>query len=120
MLPVMILFGGALSNFYGGFTIQSLLYSFWEPVIAIGIIIKFIDIFRSNFNKPTKTSTFFTTNSYAVYIIHTPVVIFVAYCFSQLNIPSIIKFLLVGNFSILVSFSATNLLRKIKPIKDIL
>lgn len=120
LLPVMIMFGGDLTKFFGGYTIQSLLYSIWEPLIAIGTIMKFIELFRFHFNKPTPKNIFFTKNSYTVYIIHAPIVIFTAYFCSPLSIPSILKFFIVATVSIITCFLVANTLRKIKIIGKIL
>jgi len=56
--------------FNGGWNLQSLTYSMWEPVMCVGICYFLLTFSRKYFNKPNSLIQRLSADSYAFYIIH--------------------------------------------------
>ena len=92
--------GWALSsghvNFDTGFSWGAILYAFWEPFIAWGLIAAWLLVFRAHMNKPSAFWDWMNRRAYAVYIIHPPVLVGVALLLHGWVAPALVKFGVVG------------------------
>jgi len=68
------LYGAGKSNFSGGLAWTAILYAFWEPFVAWGLIAAWLLLFRARMNQPSALWMWLNRRSYTVYIIH-PVVL---------------------------------------------
>jgi peptidoglycan/LPS O-acetylase OafA/YrhL len=59
----------------GGLTWPSLLYAFWEPVIAFGAIAASLLWFRHSLNRPSAIGDWLGRRAYAVYFLHSPILV---------------------------------------------
>ena len=66
---------GVHAYFAGGFSFPAILYAFWEPFLAWGLIAAWLVWFRTKFNKPSKLQDWLARRAYAVYILHPPVLV---------------------------------------------
>lgn len=107
--PIMMVSGGILEGkiqfFSGGLHWQSLVYSAWESIICIGISISLIYLFKEKFNHQNKMTKYAASSSFTVYLIHTPIIIFIEYLLSGAAMYQFLKFLLVALGGTFISFS---------------
>jgi surface polysaccharide O-acyltransferase-like enzyme len=125
-LFVLIILGGVLENeanlvkYLGGFHWQAIIYALWETFLFIGITVFLLNFFRERFGKSGSLARTMAENVYTVYIIHLTVLSGVSLLFLSINIPSILKFFIVGTITVLICFLLSVLIRKIPGAKRVL
>ena len=108
-MPLAILYvvstnAGAKSNFSGGLTWPAVLYAFWEPFVAWGLIAAWLLIFREYMNRPSRFWDWLNRRAYAVYIIHPPVLVAIALLLHVWTAPAMLKFAVVGALACVASW----------------
>ena len=101
LMPVAIvvahaLYGPGKANFGGGHTWPAILYAFWEPLVAWGLIAAWLLIFRAYMNRPSPFWTWINRRAYAVYIIHPPVLVAISLLLHPWIAPAMVKFAVIG------------------------
>ena len=109
-----------LSNAMGNGHWQSAIYALWDSVFSVGMCLGLIVLFRRFFNGSGKISSFLSRHSYTAYIIHTPIIVFLAYLLREMDLPSLAKFGIGALVMIPVCFAAAFLVRKIPGASRIL
>jgi len=89
------------ANFSGGFTWPAILYAFWEPFVAWGMIAAWLLIFRERMNRPSALWAWLNRRAYAVYIIHPVVLVGVSLFLRGWAAPALIKWGVTGLLSCL-------------------
>ncbi len=87
------------SSFGGGFNWASILYAFWEPFVAWGLIALWLLVFRARFNQPSALWTWLSRRAYAVYIIHPVILVGIALLLRGWAAPALVKFGVVGSLA---------------------
>lgn len=90
---------GGKANFSGGMTWPAILYAFWEPLVAWGLIAAWLLIFQTHMNRPSTIWTWLNRRAYAVYIIHPPILVGISMLLHTWSAPAIMKFGVTGAFS---------------------
>lgn len=111
---------GDLSPLLGGLHWQSLLYSLWEQLTGIAIIIGLVWLFRERLDHQGPVAKAAAADSYAVYIIHPLVLVPLAVGLRSLLLPPIPKFLLASALVIPLCFLIAHLIRAIPGAKRVL
>ena len=88
--------GPGKSNFGGGFSWPAILYAFWEPFVASGLIAAWLLLFRERMNKPSALWSWLSRRAYAVYILHPPVLVGMAILLHPWIAPALVKFATTG------------------------
>jgi hypothetical protein len=110
--------GGTIFN--GGMNWQSAAYALWEAIIAVSFSFGFIAFFRKNMNTGNKFTRIFAENSFGVYVFHAPLLVIITISLKWWIINPLIKWLTVIPLTTIVCFIFVIIIRKIKPIKNIL
>ena len=123
VFPVIFFVGGVDKTgpepFMGGFTVQSLSFSFWDQFTGFALIIGIVGIFKKYF---ADQNSFFNTasrNAYAVYVFHTFFLVVLGVVISPIDLNPFLKFLisapiiLIINFVFVYSFLKWPLMRKV-------
>ena len=105
---------------FGFGTWQSAIYALWDSTFAVGMCLAAITFFRRFFNKQSRFGTFLAQQSYAVYIVHIPIIIFIAYGLRGIEMASLLKFGLAALIIIPTCFIVTYLIRKIPGVTRVL
>jgi peptidoglycan/LPS O-acetylase OafA/YrhL len=100
-LPVGIIIADKLngpgkSDFSGGFTWPAILYAFWEPFVAWGLIAASLFLFREHLNSPSRFWSWLGRRAYGVFILHPPVLVGVALLLHSWAAPALVKFAVTG------------------------
>jgi hypothetical protein len=101
LLPVGIaishaLYGLGKANFSGGLSWTAILYAFWEPFVAWGLIAGWLLVFRARMNQPSALWAWLNRRAYAVYIIHPVVLVSVSLLLRGWAAPALVKWGVVG------------------------
>jgi glucan biosynthesis protein C len=108
------------AGFVGNGTWHSAVYALWDSIFAVGMCLAAITFFRRFFNRQSQFGTFLSQQSYAVYLIHTPIVVFVAIALKGTNLGPFLKFALAAVIVLPVCFVAAYLIRKIPGVSRVL
>jgi peptidoglycan/LPS O-acetylase OafA/YrhL len=101
LMPVGIflahaMYGPGKANFGGGHTWPAILYAFWEPLVAWGLIAAWLLAFRAFMNRPSGFWSWLNRRAYAVYIIHPPVLVGISLLLHHWAAPALVKFSVTG------------------------
>jgi len=105
---------------FGFGTWQSAVYALWDSAFAVGMVLAAITFFRRFFNQESKLGSFLSQQSYAVYIIHIPIVIFTAYGLRGIEMASLLKLGLAAVIVVPTCFIVAAILRKIPGVSRVL
>jgi len=105
---------------FGFGTWQSAIYTLWDSIFAVGMSLAAITFFRRFFNKESRMGSFLAQQSYAVYIIHIPIIVFLAYALRGVELASLLKFGLASVLVLTICFAVAGLIRKIPGVSRVL
>lgn len=116
VLFVVAASSGALAgkpvNFNGGLGLATVVYAFWEPLVAWGVIASLLVVFRERFNAPSAAWQRWGAQAYGAFIVHAPIVVGLSVALAGSALPPLLKFAIVGASGIAASFAiAAGLLR---------
>ncbi|HET6447434.1 MAG TPA: acyltransferase family protein [candidate division Zixibacteria bacterium] len=109
-----------MSNSMGDLHWQSAVYALWDSIFAVGMCLAAIAFFRRFLNRESKLGTFLSQQSYAVFIIHIPIIVFLAYALRGIVVDSLLKFGLASVIVVPVCFAVAYVLRKIPGVSRVL
>lgn len=84
------------------------------------MIIGLLVLFRRRCNRPSASARALSAGSYAVYIIHAPVLVFLSLALRPLSLHSLIKFAVLGLVAVPLCFSMGLAIRRLPPARRIL
>ena len=123
VFPVIFVLGGAtedVSLYMGGLHWQCLAYAVWEQFVGIGMVVALLVMFRKRLNRQGKLAGALSASSYAVYIIHPPIVVLVALALRNITLFPLLKFALAALMVVPLSFALANVVRKLPLARGIL
>lgn len=112
-------YGPGKANFGGGFSWPAILYAFWEPFVAWGLIAAWLLIFRATMNRPSAFWSWLNRRAYAVYIIHPPVLVGAALLLHGWVAPPLLKFVVVGGLSCAATWLVADPLVRIPGVRRV-
>jgi len=100
---------------------QSAVYVLWDSIFSVGLILALIPFFRAFFNTKSRLGTFLAQHSYAVYILHIPIIVFLAYALRDVELSNnLVKFALASLIMVPICFVVAYLVRKIPLVSRVL
>lgn len=106
-------------SFEGGFSWPALVYAFWEPFFAFGVIATLLVAFRRWLNQPSALWSWLDRRAYAVYFLHPPILVGVALAFHPWGAPPLLKFAVTGLVSCMVCWIAAEPLVRLPGLRRI-
>lgn len=91
--------GPGKANFGGGLSWPAILYAFWEPFVAWGLIAVWLLLFRRHMNQESRFWSWLNRRAYAVYIIHPIVLVEISLLLHGWTAPALVKFAATGTLS---------------------
>jgi peptidoglycan/LPS O-acetylase OafA/YrhL len=110
----------ALENAMGGANWQSAAFVAWDSIFAVGLVLALIVGFRAVAKRKNTLGTFLAKHSYAVYVVHIPVVVFGAYLMRTIELSAIVKTAVVSAVVIPACFLIAFGLRKLPGVSKVL
>jgi len=107
------------ANFNTGLSWAAFLYAFWEPFIAWGIIAAWLLLFRTRMNAPSALWEWLGRRAYAVYIIHTPVLVGIALLLHGWAAPALLKFAVVGTLACIATWLLAGPLVRLPGVRSV-
>lgn len=126
ILWVIVLIGGGgltmgFDIFKGGLYWQSFAYAIWESFIGVAMSIGLIALFREKLNYQNKFIKILSDSTFAVYMFHAPIIVFITSKLSFLSMNPLIKFMMMSLICIPICFLVTHyILRKVPLLNRIL
>jgi surface polysaccharide O-acyltransferase-like enzyme len=108
------------ASFLGGLTWQTAAYAVWEQVFAITISIWLVVWFREKHNTQSRFLRILSDSSYGAYIIQAPVLVFLALSLQSLQLPLLLKFIVVSPIGVSLCFLFAYLIKKIPKADRVL
>jgi glucans biosynthesis protein C len=102
-----------LENSMGDGNWQSAVYALWDAAFAVGLCLGLIVFFRHFFNTKQRVGTFLSQQGYTVYIIHIPIIVFLAYAIRDVDLESLPKFGIAAVIIIPTCFIIAYIIRKL-------
>jgi peptidoglycan/LPS O-acetylase OafA/YrhL len=124
-LPILGILGGTW-RFLGNGSWTSAVYALWDSAFAVGMCLAAITFFRHTFNEKSRLGSFLAQQSYAVYVIHSPIIVVLAYGFYLaytswgIDLGPLVKFVLAAVVMVPICFIAAWALRKIPGVSRVL
>lgn len=121
LLPVAIFvtngvqFSEGLKMFSGGLTFASLIGSTWDAFMCVSMCIALLALFKDQFNSQGRIAKAMADNSFTVYLIHIPFILFLQYLLIGIPIDPLIKFAIVGATGIPLVFAISHFVIKRLP-----
>ncbi|PSK81398.1 peptidoglycan/LPS O-acetylase OafA/YrhL [Murinocardiopsis flavida] len=91
-----------------------------ESIVAVGLIVGLLVLFRERFNRQGAAARFLSDHAFTVYIIHPLILVGLGYAFSWLDAAAIVKFGIVAALSIPLCWGAAYLVRSLPYAKRVL
>lgn len=104
IIVAMRVFGPGKANFSGGLSWPAILYAFWDPFVAWGLIAGWLLFARTFMNKPSRFWSWLNRRAYAVYIIHPPVLVGISLLLHGWIAPAILKFAVTGTLTCIAAW----------------
>jgi len=111
---------GTVGLFFGGFTWEAAFFAFWEQSFAVSVSIGLIVWFREKLNFQNRLAKILSDNSYAAYILQTPILVGLALGLATIQMPLTLKFLAVAPLGVALCFISAYLVRKIPKVNSVL
>jgi peptidoglycan/LPS O-acetylase OafA/YrhL len=118
LFPTAVFIGSG-STWIGYGSWQSAIFALWDSIFAVGISLAMITFFRRFLDGGKKFGRFLSQHSFAVYVIHVPVIVFLMLALSDLQTATLLKFGLAAVVCLPVCFGIAWLIQKIPYIKKI-
>lgn len=99
---------------------RSAVYALWDATMAFGLCLGWIVLFRRFFDGQNWFGRFLSEQSYAVYVIHIPLIVVVAYLLRGVTIAPLAKFGLASVIAVPVCFIVAYLVCKIPLVSKVL
>jgi len=109
-----------ITNAYGNGHWQSAVYALWDSIFAVGMCLGLIPLFRRFFNGQGRFGRFLSQHNYTVYIIHVPIVVFIALALRGIELGPFLKFGLAAVIVVPTSFAVAYIVRKIPGVSRVL
>jgi glucan biosynthesis protein C len=108
------------AGFVGNGTWHSAVYALWDAIFAAGLSLAAITFFRRFFNQDNRLGRFLSQQSYAVYLIHAPIVVFVAVALKGIQLGPLLKFGMAAVIAVPVCFVVAYIIRRIPGASRVL
>ena len=109
----------ASGNFVGNGKWQSAVYVLWDSIFSVGMCLGLITLFRRCLNKQGKLSRLMSQQSFAVFILHIPIIVFLAVLLRGINLENLLKFCLAAIIIVPLCFAVAWLVRKIPGVSRV-
>jgi len=99
---------------------QSAVYTAWDSIMAISMMLALIALFRRAVKGGGRVSRFLASHSYTVYIIHSALLVFICYAMRGIGLPALAKFALAVIVVIPACYAAAYAIRRLPGAKAVL
>lgn len=98
----------------------SVVYAFWEPAVAWGIILVLVNGFQRRFNKLEGVWPSLSRRAYTIYIIHPPILVGVALLWKNVPANPLLKFAVTGSVACFACYLIAGLVLGVPAFRKVL
>jgi hypothetical protein len=109
----------AVEGLKGNGTWQSAVYALWDSIFAVGMCLAAITFFRSFFDRESRLGRFLSQQSYAVYILHSPILVLLAVALKGIPLAVLPKFAVVAVIAVPLCFAIAYVVRRIPGVSRV-
>ena len=124
VLFVTVALAGALDgrpvDVNGGLGLPAVVYAFWEPLVAWGVMAALLVGFRRHGNRPSARWARWNGQAYAAFVLHAPVLVGTSVLAAGWHAPALLKFVAVSMAATVASFGLAALLRRLPGVTRVL
>jgi membrane-bound acyltransferase YfiQ involved in biofilm formation len=106
-------------NFVGRGWWHSAVFALWDSIFSVGMCLGLITVFRRLFNRQAAPARSMSRQSYAVFILHIPIIVWVAVLMRGINLENLLKFGLAAIIIVPLCFAVAWLVRKIPGVSRV-
>jgi peptidoglycan/LPS O-acetylase OafA/YrhL len=99
---------------------RSAVYAAWDSIMAVGLSLGCVALFRALLNGGGRIARFLSRHSYTVYVIHTPIVVYLAYALRSVTLAPLPKAALAALIIVPAVFTAAWIVRKLPCASEVL
>jgi peptidoglycan/LPS O-acetylase OafA/YrhL len=118
VLPITYFLGRAVPELRGH--TLGVVYAFWEPFVAWGTIMLLLERFQRHFASLNSFWRPLARRSYAIYVVHPPVLVAVALAWSDVPAYPLLKFAVTGSVTCALCFLVTGWLLRVPGVRTVL
>jgi hypothetical protein len=108
------------AGFVGNGQWQSAVYALWDSIFAVGMSLAALTFFRRFLSGESRPGAFLSQQSYAVYIIHAPIIVLIAVALKEVGLGTLPKSGLAAVIIVPTCFIVAAILRKIPRVSRVL
>ncbi len=122
LAPVMMASGGTgnLDAFNGGISLPAVISSTWTAIYGTAMSILMLNLFRKRLDSQGRLGKLLSQNAFTVYIVHAPVIVWLAYLTRGIMIDPFIKFFVMAAPAVILCFAISQLIRQIPGTQKVL
>jgi peptidoglycan/LPS O-acetylase OafA/YrhL len=114
-----LFFGHAFLNGSGP-TPGAFVYDLWEAFLCCGLCVGLTVLFRERLNHQGRLAKDLAASTYAVYLVHVPVLVALQYALGPVALGPLVKFFLVAIVAIPAAFAISSALRRAPLLRSVL
>lgn len=111
---------GTEPAFSGGWNLPALLYALWEQCAGVLLAVGLMAFIRARFNRMTPVRRWLADRSFAVYVLHAPVLIGLTMLLNRYNGNPFLLAVLLSVLALSASYLVADLVRRIPGVKSVL
>lgn len=122
LLYVAVIVSRAMHNatLIGKLTWPGIVYAFWEPFVAWGLIAGWLLFARRRMNAPSAFWGWLNRRAYAVYIIHPPILVGISLLLHGWAAPALVKFAVTGTLACAATWLAADPLVRLPGLRRVI
>ncbi|UCH25726.1 MAG: acyltransferase family protein [Trueperaceae bacterium] len=124
VFPALFVLGGGveadLDLFFGGLHWQSLMFSLWEQIVGVSVIVFLLVWFRERFTGQGVLAKRMSGAAYTVYIVHAPILVLLVLALGSIQLDLGLKFILVAPVAVSLCFFIGHYVKKLPFTRGIL
>ena len=108
------------ARFVGNGHWQSAVYAVWDSVAAIGLCCGALVLFRRTWDRGGAIGRFLSGQSYGVYVLHSPIIVYLAFAIRGVELAALLKFALAAVVVLPACFAVVYVVRRLPGASRVL
>lgn len=105
----------------GGWSVPALMYAFWEPFVAWGLILTLLSRAQRSISRaPSRLEQALARRAFCIYVIHPVVLVGLALAWREVHWPALVKFALTGTATCVVCYLVAGVMLRVPGVRRVL
>lgn len=111
---------GVKVDYSGGLGVPAIVYAFWEPLVAWGVIAALLLRCQRRFAQPSPRWQRWSANAYGAFVLHAPVLVAVSLALRPWAAPALLKWAVAATLATGLAFAGAGALRRLPGVARVL